>query len=207
MQPQGREVCVENDEYEWEQQSLVKQINHVVVLRNDYILSFCVVQKCAHILEPFQRNTYTLLSFSHFVAHFIPKAHATPTNSNPHMLVQRSWRCTRGIHCKYIHLVILDFNLIGALFLALNALWGLNQLATESILLQSFLNCGYLLWAVFHLFVQQKERNGPSCANQGLFIASQDSCYVHATPCLNLCTLILHFLLVQPIFKMDYANW
>ena len=55
MQLQGREVCVENDEYEWEQQRLVKQINHVVVLRNNHILSFCVVRKHAHILEPFQR--------------------------------------------------------------------------------------------------------------------------------------------------------
>ena len=25
------------------------------------------------------------------------------TNSNPHMLVQQSWRYARGIHCKYIH--------------------------------------------------------------------------------------------------------
>ena len=40
MQPQGREVCVKNDEYKWEQESLAKQINHVVVLRNDHILSF-----------------------------------------------------------------------------------------------------------------------------------------------------------------------
>ena len=35
MQLQRRKVCVENDEYEREQQCLAKQIKHVVVLRND----------------------------------------------------------------------------------------------------------------------------------------------------------------------------
>ena len=54
---------------------------------------------------------YALPSFSHF-SHFIanacltiPKACATPTNSNPHMLVQRLLRCVQGIHCEYVHLV------------------------------------------------------------------------------------------------------
>ena len=51
-----REVCVENDEYEREQQSLAKQIKRVVILRNDHILSFCTVQKCAHVLKLFQHN-------------------------------------------------------------------------------------------------------------------------------------------------------
>ena len=27
--------------------------------------------------------------------------------TNPHVLVQRSLRCARGIHCEYVHLVIL----------------------------------------------------------------------------------------------------
>ena len=31
------EVCVENDEYEREQQRLAKQIKHMVILRNDHI--------------------------------------------------------------------------------------------------------------------------------------------------------------------------
>ena len=52
-------------------------------------------------------GTLCLPSHSSFVAHVwptVPKARATPTNSNPHMLVQRSWRCARGIHCEYVHL-------------------------------------------------------------------------------------------------------
>jgi len=84
-------------------------IKCVVILRDDHIFVFCVVRKRAHILELFQRNVYALPSFSHF-SHFIahvwppvPKACVMPTN--PHMLVQRSWRCAWGIHCEYIHLV------------------------------------------------------------------------------------------------------
>ena len=49
--PQRREVRVENDEYGREQQRLVKQIERVVVLRNDHILAFCAVRNRAHILE------------------------------------------------------------------------------------------------------------------------------------------------------------
>ena len=63
MQPQRREVPVENDEYEREQQRLAKQVRRVVVLRNDLILAFCTVQKRVHLLELFQRNTYALPSF------------------------------------------------------------------------------------------------------------------------------------------------
>ena len=77
MQPQRLEICVENNEYKREQQRLAKQIKRVVVLRNDLILVFCVVQKRAHILQLFQRNTYALPSFSyflHFVAHAWPKS-------------------------------------------------------------------------------------------------------------------------------------
>ena len=66
MQPQRREVCVESDKYEREQQRLAKQIKRVVVLRNDHIFAFCGVQKHAHILELFERNAYALPSFSHF---------------------------------------------------------------------------------------------------------------------------------------------
>ena len=52
-------------------------------------------------------GTLCLPSHSSFVAHAwltVPKARATHTNSNPHMLVQRSWRCARGIHCENVHL-------------------------------------------------------------------------------------------------------
>ena len=49
MQPQLREVRIENDEYEREQQRLAKLIKHVVILRNDHILIFCAVQNRAHI--------------------------------------------------------------------------------------------------------------------------------------------------------------
>ena len=112
MQPQQHEIGIKNDEYEREQQHLEKQIKHMVILRKDHILMFFAVWKRTHIPELFQRNTYALPSFSHF-SHFIaqawptiPKAHATPTNSNPHVLVQKSWRCMRGVHCKYIHLVL-----------------------------------------------------------------------------------------------------
>ena len=45
MQPQRREVCVENNESEREQLSLAKLIKHVVVLRSDHILLFCAVRK------------------------------------------------------------------------------------------------------------------------------------------------------------------
>ena len=64
-EPQRREVRVEDNEYEKEQQCLAKQIKRVVILRNNIIFAFCVVQKHAHILELFQRNAYALPSFSH----------------------------------------------------------------------------------------------------------------------------------------------
>ena len=64
MQPQCREVCVKNDEYEREQQCLAKQIKRVVVLRNHYIFTFCAVRKHAHILELFQHNAYVLTLFT-----------------------------------------------------------------------------------------------------------------------------------------------
>ena len=106
MQPQCCEVRIENDEYEREQQRLVKQIKHVVILRNDHILAFCVVQKHAHILELFQRNAYALPSF-HTSLHMHDRlsqkhvAHLLPVTVNPYVLVQRSWKCERGIHCGY----------------------------------------------------------------------------------------------------------
>ena len=64
-EPQRHEVCIEDDEYEREQQRLVKQIKRVVILRNDIIFAFCAVRKHAHILKLFQRNAYALPSFSH----------------------------------------------------------------------------------------------------------------------------------------------
>ena len=73
MQPQRREVRIKNDEYEGEQQCLAKQIKCVVVLRNDHIFAFCVVQKHACVFELFQRNAYALPSFSHF-SHFVTHA-------------------------------------------------------------------------------------------------------------------------------------
>ena len=57
-------------EYEREQQHLAKQIQRMVVLRNDHILAFCAVRKRAHIPELFQRDTYAFLRFSHFL-HFV----------------------------------------------------------------------------------------------------------------------------------------
>ena len=86
MQPQHREVHVENNQYEREQQRLAKQIKCVVVLINDHTLLFCVVQKCTHVLKLFQRNTYALPSFSnalHFIAHasLVPRlVRALPTH-------------------------------------------------------------------------------------------------------------------------------
>ena len=65
MQPQHREVHVENDEYE-RQQCPAKQIKRVVVSINDHILTFCAVKKSDHVLELFQRNTYALPFFSTF---------------------------------------------------------------------------------------------------------------------------------------------
>ena len=78
MQPQRREVRIEDVEYKREQQRLAKQIKSKIVLRNDDILTSCVVQKRTHILELFQRNTYALPSFSHFL-HFV--AHAWPKST------------------------------------------------------------------------------------------------------------------------------
>ena len=62
MQPQRREVRVENNEYEREQQRLAKQIKRVVVLRNDHIFAFCAVWKRAHFLELFQLCLLTLFT-------------------------------------------------------------------------------------------------------------------------------------------------
>ena len=87
MQPQPREVHVENDEYE-RQQRLAKQIKCVDVLINDHILTFCAVQKCDHVLELFQRNMYALHScsnFLHFVAHasLVPRLMCAPATHKP----------------------------------------------------------------------------------------------------------------------------
>ena len=99
MQPQHREVHVENDEYE-RQQRLAKQTKRVVVLINDHILAFCAFQKRDHVLKLFQQNAYALPSFSmfskflHFVAHasLVPRLVCAPPTHEPgnevmHMLV------------------------------------------------------------------------------------------------------------------------
>ena len=103
MQPQRREVCVK---YEREQQRLAKQIKRMVILIKRQYLR---IQKRTRILELRQCNAYALPSHT-FPASFVaqarptsPKARATPTN--PHVLVQRPWKCARGIHCKHVHLV------------------------------------------------------------------------------------------------------
>ena len=65
---------------------------HVAVLRNDHILAFSDVLKTSHVL---------LSSHcSYFVAHgpIVPKARATPTNSNAHVSIQRLLRC---VHKEY----------------------------------------------------------------------------------------------------------
>ena len=108
MQPQRREVRVENDEYESEQQRLAKQIKRVVVLRNDHILTRSVRFETALTSSKlFQRSTYALPSFSHF-SHFVDDSpmHMPRLLTNPHVLVHRSLRCARGIHCEYVHLVL-----------------------------------------------------------------------------------------------------
>ena len=108
MQPQRREVRVENDEYESEQQRLAKQIKRVVVLRNDHILARSVRFETALTSSKlFQRSTYALPSshFSHFVDDSPMHMPRPRLLTNPHVLVQRSLRCARGIHCEYVHLV------------------------------------------------------------------------------------------------------
>ena len=61
--------------------------------------------KCSH--NPVKSASRTLHSFHtfHTLLHMhgptCPKARATPTNYL-HMLVQRSLRCARGIHCKHV---------------------------------------------------------------------------------------------------------
>ena len=101
IQSQRREVRVENDEYEREQQRLAKQIKCMVVLRNGCIFAFCAVQKRTHILKLFQRNACTLCLPSH-TFHTSVHMHDRPSQkhvpcllTNPHVLVQRSWRCAR----------------------------------------------------------------------------------------------------------------
>ena len=67
-------------------------------IENTFSNSFNIM----HTLCPPSHTFHTL-----FVAHAwptSPKACATPTN--PHVLVQRSWRCAWDIHCEYIHLVL-----------------------------------------------------------------------------------------------------
>ena len=55
-----------------------------VVLRNNHIL--CGSKTCSHSQCMTDR----------------PKSTCYPTNSNPHVLVQRSWRCVRGTHREHV---------------------------------------------------------------------------------------------------------
>ena len=96
-----------------QQQHLAKQIKHMVVLINNHIFisSHYVQFKNALAFSNSFNVMHMLCLPSHtfhtsFVAHAwltSSKAHATPTN--PHVLVQRSWRCLQGIHWEYVHLV------------------------------------------------------------------------------------------------------
>ena len=103
MQLQCRKVRAENDEYEREQQHLAKQIKHVVVLRNDHILAFCAVRNRAHILKTLS------MQYVHFALLILftlrctcmdqqSQKHVPCLLTNPHVLVQRSLRCTRGVY-------------------------------------------------------------------------------------------------------------
>jgi len=109
--PHRSDVCIENNEYERKQQCLATLIQRVVILRNDHILTFCVVRTTLTSLNSFNivrvlcppHTFHTSLHMCDRPSHAI--ACATATNSNPHVLVQRSMRCTRGIHSKNVHLV------------------------------------------------------------------------------------------------------
>ena len=91
MQPQRREVRVENDEFEREPKRLAKQIKRVVVLRNNHILAFCAVQNALTVSDSFNvirtlfLPSHTFYTWLHM--HY-RKARATPINSNLHVLVQ-----------------------------------------------------------------------------------------------------------------------
>ena len=97
MQPQRREVRVENDEYEREQQRVAKQIKRVVVLINDHIFAFCAVRKRARIRELFQRNAYTLPSFPLFTLRPL-HMHDRPAQKHvPRLLIHTCWFKGHGV--------------------------------------------------------------------------------------------------------------
>ena len=81
----------------------------VVVLRNDHIVLFCAVRKLSNSFNVIR--SYALSPFLTLRCSFMtdrPKARATPTNSKFTRVgskVTESWRCARGIHCEYVHLV------------------------------------------------------------------------------------------------------
>ena len=71
MQPQRREVRVENDEYEREQHAAPREANKLRGrLDKRPYLRVLWGSKRARIFELFQRNAYALPSFSHF-SHFV----------------------------------------------------------------------------------------------------------------------------------------
>ena len=73
MQPQRREVRVENDEYERAAAPSETNKARSRLEKRPYLRAFCAVQKRAHNLALFQPNAYALPFFSHF-SHFV--AHA-----------------------------------------------------------------------------------------------------------------------------------
>ena len=81
----------------------------VAVSRNDDILALGeVFETSLTFWNSFNIHFAILLTLFHTCCCTwltVPKALATPTKSNAHvsLSVQKVMRCTRGIHCKYIH--------------------------------------------------------------------------------------------------------
>ena len=111
MQPQHCKFCVESDEYETEQQCLAQQIKCMVVLRNYHFLVFRAVRNCAHILETHSMQYVRFALLTLFTLRCTCMArqsqkHVPSLLTSPHVLVQRSLRCTRKAYCGYVHLVV-----------------------------------------------------------------------------------------------------
>ena len=95
------------DEYE-RAAAIGKQ--RVAISRNDHILVFGeVFETSLTFWNSFNIRFAILLTLCHTYCYTWPtvtKALAMPTNSNAHVSPgSKVMRCTRGIHCKYIHLV------------------------------------------------------------------------------------------------------
>ena len=91
------------------EQRLAKQ--RVAVSRNDHILAFGeVFETSLTFWNSFNVRFAILLTLCHTYCctwPTVPKALATPTNSNAHVspVGSKVMRCARGIHCEYVHLV------------------------------------------------------------------------------------------------------